>query len=101
MGVPGVFLSTLQAKPNQIKSNQNQIKSIKIKSNLFTSNLVNQLLCSLRLGRRMQVSSVQGLSRGLGEEFKLVHVENVPCMRPLSDRTFEYASAEATVWRRE
>lgn len=49
----------------------------------------------------MQVSSVQGLSRGLGVEFKLVHVEIVPCMRPLSDRTFEYASAEATVWRRD
>lgn len=48
-----------------------------------------------------QVSSVKGLSLGLGDEFKLVHVERVPCMRPLTDRTFEYASAEATVWRRD
>lgn len=48
-----------------------------------------------------QVPSIQGLSRGLGEDFKLVHVERVPCMRPLTDRTFEYASAEATVWRRD
>eukprot|EP00903_Cladosiphon_okamuranus_P011249 g10612.t2 len=47
-----------------------------------------------------QVPSVEGLSRGLGEDFKLVHVERVPCMRPLSDRRFEYVSAEATVWRR-
>ncbi|CAM9235555.1 unnamed protein product [Scytosiphon promiscuus] len=48
-----------------------------------------------------QVSSVNGLSRGLGDEFKLVHVERVPCMRPLTGRTFEYASAEATIWRRD
>eukprot|EP00752_Nemacystus_decipiens_P010073 g8977.t1 len=48
-----------------------------------------------------QVSSVDGLSKGLGDEFKLVHVERVPCMRPLSDRRFEYVSAEATVWRRD
>ncbi|CAM9549566.1 unnamed protein product [Hapterophycus canaliculatus] len=48
-----------------------------------------------------QISSVQGLSSGLGSEFKLVHVERVPCMRPLTDRTFKYASAEATVWRRD
>ncbi|CAN0182009.1 unnamed protein product [Ectocarpus sp. 6 AP-2014] len=48
-----------------------------------------------------EVPSIQGLSRGLGEDFKLVHVERVPCMRPLTDRTFEYASAEATVWRRD
>lgn len=44
---------------------------------------------------------MEGLSRGLGEEFKLVHVERAPCMRPLNDRRFEYVSAEATVWRRD
>ena len=49
----------------------------------------------------LQVPSTQGLSKGLGEEFKLVHVERVPSMRPLTDRVFEYASAQATVWRRD
>eukprot|EP00904_Undaria_pinnatifida_P002064 jgi/Undpi1/11859/HiC_scaffold_4.g01558.m1 len=47
------------------------------------------------------VASVHGISKGLGGEFKLVHVEQVPSMRPLSDRVFEYASAQATVWRRD
>ena len=49
----------------------------------------------------LQVPSIHGLSKGLGEEFKLVHVEQVPSMRPLTDRIFEYASAQATVWRRD
>lgn len=49
----------------------------------------------------VQVPSVQGLSKALGADFKLVCVERVPRMRQLADRTFEYASAEATVWRRD
>lgn len=49
----------------------------------------------------LQVPSVLGLSRGLGEDFKLVHKEIMPCVRPLADRVFEYSSAEATVWRRD
>ncbi|CAM9128118.1 unnamed protein product [Sphacelaria rigidula] len=47
------------------------------------------------------VSSVLGLSRGLGEDFALIHKGIVPCVRPLADRIFEYSSAEATIWRRD
>lgn len=49
----------------------------------------------------LQVSSVLGLSRGLGEDFALIHKGIVPCVRPLADRIFEYSSAEATIWRRD
>lgn len=49
----------------------------------------------------IQVSSVEGLSKGLGEEFKLAHMKKDPCMQPLTERRFDYVSAEAAVWRRD
>lgn len=48
-----------------------------------------------------QVSPIKGISSGLGEDFKLIDVQQVPRLRPLTDRRFEYALAEATVWRRD
>ncbi|CAM9110758.1 unnamed protein product [Choristocarpus tenellus] len=48
-----------------------------------------------------KVSSLSGISRGLGSEFKLIHQEVLPCAVPLSELKFMYISAEATVWRRE
>ena len=62
---------------------------------------VCSLACNFGVFDVVQVPPVEGISNGLGEEFKLVHVEQVPSMRPLSDRVFEYASAQATVWRRD
>jgi hypothetical protein len=49
----------------------------------------------------VHVATLDGLRAALGDEFELLHAEDVPFVIREHARKFEYVVAQGTVWRRQ